>query len=164
MKRIILLVVLVAGSLALWGQNQEPPFKRFPTVPPVKLLLADSASFFTKENYRKNKPVMIMFFSPGCDHCQHETEEIMKRKDDFKDIQIVMCTLAPLWEMNAFYKEYHLAQLPDVVVGRDFQYVLPTFYQIRNFPYLAFYDRKQHLISTFEGTLSVDKILEAFGK
>ena len=103
-----------------------------------------------------------MFFSPGCDHCQHETEEIIKRKNDFKNIQIVMCTIAPLWEMNDFYKKYKLSQLSDLVIGRDYQYVLPSFYMIHNFPYLAFYNKNKQLISTFEGTLAVDKILKEF--
>ena len=36
---------------------------------------------------------MLMVFSPDCEHCQHETEEIIKNIDQFKKYQIVMATL-----------------------------------------------------------------------
>jgi hypothetical protein len=58
MKRIYLLLVSVVVSLVGIGQVDsitEPPYKRFPSVPPVKLLLTDSISYFTKEDLQKKK-------------------------------------------------------------------------------------------------------------
>ena len=44
-------------------------------------------------------------------------------------------------------------------MGQDFRYYLPPFYQMRNLPYLAFYDKKKKLISVFEGSMPIEKAL-----
>lgn len=154
--------VLSATTFAQKTDNTEPPYRRFPTLPPIQLLLSDSSTKFTKENFAKKKQVLVMLFSPECEHCQHETEELLKNKDEFKDIQIVMATNFPLWEMNDFVKKYKVKELPDVVVGRDFYYLLPTFYSVHNFPFLALYDKKGNLIDVLEGSYPVKTVLETF--
>ena len=30
---------------------------------------------------------MVMFFSPECDHCKHQTRDILEVSDKFKDIE-----------------------------------------------------------------------------
>lgn len=167
MKRIYLLLVSVVASLAGIGQVDsitEPPYKRFPSVPPVKLLLTDSVSYFTKEDLQKRKAVMIMLFSPDCDHCQHETEEIIRRIDDFKKVQIIMATTFPFDKMAGYYKKYTLNRFSNIVVGKDVGYMLPIFYNVRNLPFFAFYNSKKDLISVFEGALPVEKVLEELKK
>lgn len=102
MKKICFLLFFAATFLSGAGQVDSvaaPPYKRFPTVPPLKLLLTDSVSYFTKETLQKKKAVMLMLFSPDCDYCQHETEEIIRHIDDFKKVQIVMATTLPFEKM-----------------------------------------------------------------
>ena len=162
-----LLLLSVIAALAGIGQTDsiaEPPYKRFPTIPPAKLLLTDSISYFTKEKLPKKKAVMLILFSPDCDHCQHETEEIIRRIDDFKKVQIVMATTLPFDKMTEYYKKYNLNRFPNIVVGKDVGYMLPTFYNVRNLPFLAFYNSKKELISVFEGALPIEKILEELKK
>ena len=100
-----------------------------------------------------------MLFSPECSHCQHTAEELVQHKNELKDVQVVMATLHPLWQMNAFVEKYKLRGLPGVVVGKDVAYLLPSFYGIKNLPYMAFYDKKGALISTFEGGMPVKKAI-----
>ena len=83
-----------------------PPYLRFPTVPPFKLLEVDSSSYFAKKDLKKNEPVLIMLFNPDCDHCKHETEEIIKNIDHLKNVQIVMATMMPFDMMKSFYEKY----------------------------------------------------------
>src|SRR5262249_52748495 len=141
---------------------QLPAFKRFPTLPPLKLLLTDSATYFTKNDIEKKKAVMIMIFSPDCDHCHHETEEMIKRINDFKNIRIVMATTMPFDKMKDYYKKYGLARFKNITLGRDAVFTLPVFYDIRNLPFLAFYNTKGELIDSFEGSLPMEKILAKF--
>ena len=149
----------VAGS----AQNSiQPPYKRFPTLPPIKILLSDSSSMYTKDQLPQNKPVLFMLFSPECSHCQHETEDLIAHKEQLKDVHIVMITFQPLWEMKDFIEKYKLNELPNVVVGRDIYYTTPSFYNIHNLPYLAMYDSKGNLINVFEGSMPVDRVVETF--
>ena len=103
-----------------------------------------------------------MLFSPECSHCQHTAEELVQNKEKHKDIQIVMATMYGLTQMNAFAKQYKLNELQNVVIGKDMYYLLPPFYGVHNLPYLAFYNKKGALISTFEGAMPLDKIVQVF--
>ena len=90
---------------------------------------------------------MLMIFNPQCEHCQHETGEIIKHMDGFKHIQIIMATVMPFDSMLSFRKKYNLAKYDNIVVCQDQHFFLPTFYKISNLPFLAFYNRKKQLIS-----------------
>jgi hypothetical protein len=154
MKKIILLALPLFFAVTVFSQNDslQPPYKRFPSFPPVKLLLPDSVHFFTKKDLDKDKAVMLMIFNPQCDHCQHETEELVKHIDAFKDIQIVMTTSMPFDSMLHFRERYQLALYKNIIVAQDTHYFLPTYYMLHNLPYLAFYNKKKELISVFEGS------------
>lgn len=154
---------LTAISYSMIAQTQpEPPYKRFPTIPPLKLLLADSSTIFTDKDLKKNKPLFLILFSPDCDHCQKQTEELIERIDDFKKIQIVMATFLPVDKIRRFYEQYDLDRFSNIIVGYDMQHMLATYYRISYTPFLAFYDKKGNLIDGFQGALPLQKVLEYF--
>ena len=165
MKNLIPLIAFVLFAQAATAQTDSArlaPYKRFPKNIPLKLLLVDSTTSFTRDDLDKKKQVMLMLFSPDCEHCQHETESIIKNIDRFKDIQIVMSTTLPFEKMKEFYTKYELARFSNIVVGNDKSFLLPVYYDIRNLPFLAFYDKKKDLIEVFEGALPVEKVLDIF--
>ena len=63
---------------------------------------------------------------------------------------------------NAANTHYRLFEHPNIKLGRDEKFFLAPFYKIRNLPYLALYDKKGNLITTFEGTQKVETIVKAF--
>jgi len=145
-------------------QPDKPPYQRFPTIPPFRLLKVDSATYITKDDLKKHRLTLMMCFSPECDHCKHQTKDILAAMDKFKEIEIVMATFQPFSEMKEFYNYFRIGDYPNIKIGRDEKYVLPPFYNIHNLPFLALYDKKGNLITTFEGNQDVEKILTAFGK
>jgi hypothetical protein len=76
----------------------------------------------------------------------------------------VMATYQPFGEMKEFYAHYHLADHPNIKIGRDEKFFLAPFYRIRNLPYLALYDKKGNLITTFEGTQKIATLMNAFSQ
>lgn len=105
-----------------------------------------------------------MLFSPDCEHCQKKTEEIIQHIDAFKKVQIIMSTTLPFDKMVVFYNKYDLKRFDNIIMGKDVSYLLPSFYNIRNLPFLAFYNKKKGLISVFEGALPIEKVIEEVGK
>ncbi|MFM2145685.1 MAG: hypothetical protein RL732_521 [Bacteroidota bacterium] len=158
--KLFLLVVLNLFTLALSAQPQLPPFKRFPTLPPLELQTPDNKNL-TKADLKK-KPTLIMYFSPTCDHCIRQTKDMQKRMKDLSKIQIIMATYQPLEELQAFVKEYELSRYSNIRTGRDVKYLLPPFFAMNSLPYFALYTSNGALITTFESNTKVDKILEAF--
>ena len=160
----LFLNLLFMQSAIAQSDSLQPPYKRFPTYPPVKLLLPDSISFYTKADLPKKAAIMLMLFNPECEHCKQETEDLISKIDRFKNIQVVMATNTTFSRMLAFRETYQLAKYKNIIVAQDTHYFLPTFYMIRNLPFLAFYNRKKELISVFEGSLPMEKVLLEFEK
>lgn len=161
MKQWLLLFALFFALGSAFSQNENPPYKQNKNIPAFKIETVNKG-IFTSSKLKKNVPLIIMFFSPGCDHCVHQFEDMQKRMKDLKNYQIVMPTWQPLEELAEFNRKYKVSQYTNVITGRDTEYFFPPFYQIANFPHFAFYDKNGKLVGTHEGNLSVDKILQKF--
>jgi thioredoxin-related protein len=166
MKKLILVLscVIFGGAVVAQTDSIQAPYIRYPFFPPVKLLLPDSVSYFTKADLPKKTASLLMLFNPQCEHCQHETEQLIKNIGQFKKIQIVMTTSMPFDSMLAFREKYQLAQYKNIIVAQDTHYFLFSYFLNRNLPFMAFYDRKKDLISVSEGGLPIDKVLKEFEK
>ena len=110
----------------------------------------------------QNKPVLIILFDPNCEHCQRETEEILKNIDSLSNIQIVMATNASFADLKKFYQSYQLNRVENIVAGVEPKYFLASFFAIRNLPYLAMYDNKGRLLTTHEGNMKISNILKVY--
>jgi thioredoxin-related protein len=141
-----------------------PGYKRFPNVPPFTIMLPDSSTLFAKKDLRKKRASLFMLFSPDCDHCNHEVEEIIKNLDRFKKIEIVLATVLPHYKLREFFDRHQLSRFENIHAGRDIYFVLPEFFAARSLPFLAFYNKSGELIDVFEGSLPIKDILAKFEK
>ncbi|MBL0270058.1 MAG: redoxin domain-containing protein [Chitinophagaceae bacterium] len=165
MQRLLFSLLFSLSCLVSIGQeSQEAPYKKYPVYPPVKLLMADSLSWYAKDDLPRKKPVMLLLFNPKCEHCQHETAEMTARIDRYKAVHIVMATTAALEEMRGFIEKYNLSSFDNITVGRDTGFFLPVYFDIHNLPFHAFYNKKLELISVFSGSMTVEKTLTELGK
>jgi thioredoxin-related protein len=160
----LLFSLCLAGSLSAQVDSTAPPYKRFPTLPPIQILLADSTTKYTKEMIPAGRPVFLILFSPDCSHCQHIAEELTANRAGLAGIQVVMATMHPLGQMKDFIKKYGLDAMPNVVIGQDIYYLLAPFFGVRNLPFMAFYDKQGNLISVFEGGLAIPKVVSLFSQ
>jgi peroxiredoxin len=173
MKKAFLIVLVMANGLFFFAQpaaaqqaqgpsKPQAPYLANPTIPPFHLLGPDSVTYLTKDDLKKNQRTIIMFFSPDCEHCKHQTEAFLDSMSQLGNPQIVMATYQSLGEMKDFIRHYRLFEHPNFKVGRDDKFFMVPFYRIHNFPYMALYDKKGNLITTFEGTRSIAILKKAF--
>jgi thioredoxin-related protein len=158
---ILLSAVLLSLTLRAQTDSLNAPFRRNPIIPPFNLMQVDSTSL-TKDKIEKKHNTLIMFFSPSCEHCQHQAKDMIAGMDSLKDVQIVMATYQPFEEMVEFYNKYEIAKYHNIKMGRDTKYFLPPYFRMKSLPYLALYDKKGGLITIFEGNQSVAKLVNAF--
>lgn len=163
MIRKFVLLLLLAGSFTHSRAQADTGklYQRFPTVPPFKLYRVPDSTVFTKDDLKKKKATLIMIFSPDCEHCQHETQQLTANISLFKKVQIVMASPLEFDFINRFYEVYELAKYPNITVGRDPAYFLGTFYKVRSFPAIFLYDKKGNFVQAFDGSVPVEKIAEA---
>ena len=129
--------------------------------PVFKLYKAPDSTAYSSEQLNKNKPFVLMFFSPDCDHCQKETKELLAYKEELKDLQIVMASPAAFKEIKSFYEDYNIASMSNITMGQDLNYALGSKYQLRTYPSVFVYDAKGVLAKAFIGNVAVPAILDA---
>ena len=153
-----LLVFCLAFSSTRAQVDTNPPYKKHVGIAPIELTAPDK-SIVTASSLKKNQPFILMYFSPSCDHCKQQINEMVARMKDFSKYQIVLATFQPQEEMVGFYKQFELEKYPNILIGRDTKFLLPPFFRIRNLPYLALYNKDGQIITTFDGNAKVDTIL-----
>lgn len=161
MKKLILLFSLIIAVSSIKAQDFTPPV----TIPPYHILTTDSV-YLTPANLKKNKPVMIIYFSPDCSHCQHLMGEMKPILKDFKNMQVIMITwMPPLRGLRDFAKDYDLNKYPNFILGTEgYTYVVQKYYRVRTTPYIAIYDKTGKLAKTFEKAPEMKELLEATKK
>lgn len=166
MKIVLIAVLGLFSILSVKAQTSAAlpvaPYLKNPGFPPIRLLEIDSTHYVTKDEIKKNHKILLIFFNPDCEHCKHQTQDILADFGRFKDIEIVMATFQPFDEMKTFYNYYRIGDHLNIFMGRDEKYVLPPFYRMKSLPFLALYDKKGQYITHFEGNQKVDTILNAF--
>ncbi len=168
MKRILF---LTAGLLiAMVGFSQKsmtdtvPAYIRAVVMPSFTTYKAPDSIAFTKQDIRKGKPVLLMIFSPDCSHCQNVTKEIIKNIDHFKKSQIIMITWLPYPDMTAFYRDYKIANYPEITMAWDKKYFFLPYYNVRNYPKLIVYDKKGKYVKEFQGDVNIDDVWKTVNK
>ena len=166
--RLIFFFAAIFSGFVLSAQqdslDRTAPYAVKPAIPAFDLLEADSITHLTRDNLNLHHRTIIMFFSPECTHCQHQTEDLIAGMDSLKEIQIVMATYQPFGEMVDFTKKYQLSKYPNIKVGRDINYFFPPFYRMRSLPHLALYDRNGNYFTSFEGNQKIATLVSAFEK
>lgn len=152
-----MLLVVSASCANAQGTNPGAPYKKHPALPVFQILQSDS-TWFTDAQIPPDRPVVIVYFSPECGHCQQEAEDLVKHMDELKKAFFVMVSYHSPSDIGQFAEKYKLAGLPNVRLGRDTAYYIPSFFQVTQTPFVAVYDKKHMLVKTFESGAGADKL------
>ena len=161
MKRLFLFFLLsVTGQLLFAQVDTSLLYLRFPVVPPFSITKVPDSIKFVKDDLKRKTATIIMVFSPDCEHCQHETNELLAHIDLFKNTQIIMASPIDFAAIKKFYIDYRIADYPNIIMGRDPSYFLGTFFHIRSFPALFVYDKKGNFVKAFDGSVPVERVAQ----
>lgn len=157
-------LLLSAGTtLAQQVKNDTLPFQKYPSLPAFNILLLDSSTVFNTYNVPQGKPTVLMFFSPDCDHCEMQTDSILKHMDAMKNVNFYLFTPLSLAQTRVFYNKLGLKKYPNITVGQDSQFFFPAFYGTSYVPYIVVYDRNKKLVKGWEGGVKIPELLSALG-
>jgi len=145
-RKLINLFFCFLLSYAAFSQTTVPGSK----VAPFNIKLTNGQQF--KAEQLVKGPVVLIYFSPDCDHCQNFTQDLVKNYSVVANKQVVMITFQAMDMLNPFVKKYKLNQYPNFKVGTEgTSYVVRNYYNIRSFPFIAIYDKTGKLVKTYEG-------------
>lgn len=161
MKQIVIASLLLIGfhfSNAQAGNDTLPSNMRLQTIPDFTLMVAPDSIAFNNHSFKKHQPVMIILFSPDCEHCKHFTKELLANYDLVKKAQIVMASALNYDLVRKFYDDNKIANYPAITMGRDANYTLGLYYKARTFPTLIIYDSNGKYVEKYSGEILLEII------
>ncbi|NCD69189.1 TlpA family protein disulfide reductase [Mucilaginibacter agri] len=155
MKQLFLsLFALVAITGCIQAQN-----KNIENLPMYHILNTDSVNVTTAK-LKKDKPVMIIYFSPDCSHCQHLMYELKPKLKELSNVQIVMISFVQYRMIKDFYKSFGLSAYPNITVGTEgYTYEMQQHFEIKTTPYIAIFDKHGKLYKAYEKAPAVDELI-----
>ncbi len=118
---------------------------------------------FSQNDLSKEKPTIMIFFNPTCDHCEVEASSMVQRANEFKNINVTWVAVAEKPAMKTFDSTYQLSK-NNMILLRDTAKSAGKLFNIKDVPSILFFDETHQLLSKYAGTLRIDKMLEEVKK
>lgn len=164
-KKVFLFLICIAFARYSNGQSFTPP----PAIPSYKILKPDS-TYTTSADLKKHSPLMIIYFSPDCSHCQHLMHEMKPIMKELKNIQVVMITFTRiefpyLRLLKDFSRDFELSKYPNFTIGTEYpNYKIQQYYHIATTPYIAIYDKNGKPVKYIDKDPKVEDIVATVKK
>jgi len=171
MKKIlaILSLVIIAGCSNAQSPKATPAKTSIANKPiaPYHILTADSV-WATPADLKKDHPVVIIYFSPDCSHCQRMMYELKPKMAVFKNIEVIMVTWSANYDLRAireFRRDYDLAKYHNFVIGTEgYTRLVQQYYNVMTTPFIAIYDKQHKMVKSFDKPTPANTIVEAVKK
>lgn len=102
--------------------------------------------------------LILIFFNPGCDHCQQEATAIHGRKKDFSQHQVWFVSVDSLKAISDFRKTYDLTDENFHFAAGNVEDIVVAMGPVPSVPCIYIY-RGRQLVRRLEGVTEVDEIL-----
>jgi thiol-disulfide isomerase/thioredoxin len=161
-KALILFILIVVKFTVADAQANDtiPPYQKDSLHIPAFTVLKTDSTYANQSVIPKDKPVVIVYFSPECGHCQITADAFSKKMADMRDIYFVWVSYYPLPEIKEFAKKFNLQQFNNITIGRDPNYTIPAYFRVKFTPFMAVYNKDHHLIQTYAQGTEADKIID----
>ncbi|OOQ57902.1 hypothetical protein BC343_12675 [Mucilaginibacter pedocola] len=146
--------------IAIAGCSKAQP----PVIAPYKMLKLDN-TWTTPADLKKDKPTMLIYFAPDCNHCQKLIYDMKPVMNAFKNMQVIMITFTDIKMVKNFSDDYGLGAYKNFTLGTEgYTYAVQKYYQLRSTPYIAIYGKDGHLVQAFEKVPKIPELVAAVKK
>jgi hypothetical protein len=129
------------------------------TLPSFNMMLSNGKLFAASE-LSAGKPVILIYFAPGCDHCEQLMGAFFRNIHAFQEAEVVMVTFKPLSEVSRFEQAWQTSKYPNIKVGTEGDtFYLRTYYRLDRTPFMALYNKKQTLVYLYRKETAVDDLI-----
>ena len=138
----------------------SPYAVRSQTIPHFKMTLSNN-KIFNAIDLPKDKPLVLIYFDPDCDHCQKLMTELFKKINSFKKVEMVLITFKSVTEVAAFEKKYTTSKYANMKVGTEGTlFYLKNYYKLVKMPFTVLYDSKGNYNFSYREETHVDDLIK----
>ena len=111
------------------------------------------------EDLPKNKPILLIYFSPECDHCETVMKEFFKQPAKFASASVAMVTFLPMPKLLDFEKKFPTKKYANVYSGSEGgTFFIKDYYKLDEIPFVALYDKNRNLVKSYLRNVPLDEI------
>lgn len=158
MTYYILLATLLWGCDTPWQQDSSRAYNNLPS---INVLLMDSTTVTNTRQLAGSHSIILLYFSPDCEHCQAEINYLLYNITSLKNVHLVLISPAPISSLRGFAKRFLLDQYPNITLTNDYQYKCYNLFKIRSFPYIIIYNQQHQLTKLYKGETEIERITQA---
>lgn len=130
-------------------------------IPAFTFFKLDDNTPFTQRELPASGRVVLVFFDPGCGHCQEEAEAIGNNLDKFKDASFYFIAMQDKPLIQAFVDKYgkKLTGKKNVTFLHDGNYEFISKFNPAEYPSLYVYSANKRLVKYLHGPKKINTIL-----
>ena len=163
-KTFYLLVCVLLTANVVLAQKQlvpkQPDYRKIGAPLPPFVLEKTAGGTFTNTNLKPGKPVMMMIFSPQCEHCAYTIDSMKNIASQFKNTQLILVAEdRNKAYMKDFIKKANIGTHPLFKnTGTEKGNLIYYIYNYQVLPQVNFYNSNYKLEKSFTGTAPFDSL------
>jgi thiol-disulfide isomerase/thioredoxin len=133
-------------SFKIWYTLKQKNKSKIATqyLPSIQLRKTDGTILFTESFKDSNELLVLNFFNPDCDHCQSMVQQLFQEQKLLEKLNWLMITSASVEKTKRFTDSFNIAQLKNVIVLNDSDFLFSKTFGTVSFP--SFYVYKKGLL------------------
>lgn len=114
------------------------------------------------DEFNPDQPTIIMYFHPECEHCQYESGEIGRQKEQFEKVNMILITPDnSVKRVEAFARRYHLWEIDNLTILLDQNNRFKSHFGTQVVPTLIIYGLDKKLLVMFKGEVQMKAVIKA---
>ena len=163
---IIILLLAIVGWLGTRTyqryQSKKEATERVQTLQHVCFEALNGGQVYLDE-FDRQKPTVIIYFHPECEHCQYEASEIGKQAEQFAKANMILITPDDsVKRVEAFASRYNLWAVDNLAVLLDRNHQFLRSFGTAVFPSVFIYGTDQKLVKSYKGEVKMEAIINSF--
>lgn len=150
--RFVVLILFVMTTHILHAQKGKlPPFK----------MMRTNGKVFSAQDLPMGKPILIVYFSPDCDHCEKMLKDFFKQSASFQKASVVFVTYLSVDKVSKFEKDYNFTNYPNMYAGTEgTTFFMRNYYKIMDMPFTALYAKDGNMVISYEREVNLKLLSE----
>ncbi|WP_114790849.1 redoxin domain-containing protein [Niabella yanshanensis] len=134
--------------------------ERISTLPPFNFYTLNN-THFGSDSLIKDKSTVIIYFNTGCEHCQYETNQILKNAETLQKSNFLLVSSESENLLRNFYRQYNLSAFPFVRLLRDADNIMYQIFGAKSVPTIFIYAKNGHLLKKYDGEVKIEALIDA---
>lgn len=165
MKKNILLLcclflVVLVSSMILYERVKLTKKEREKTLTIPSFYLSDiNGDIVTERQLNHDKPVLFLYFDPGCNICTQEFNQIKLHQIKFQNKQIICFSTYSSDSISNYLKSIDFEPLSGMCFIEDKEAILVNYLNIKVPPTSLVYNSNGKLVKRFEGPVKAETLI-----